>query len=311
MSFVLNRLVCAVLPFGESEEILQGFSDTNSIIGFDQYQRLKSVLSDFRVELLDLSETYDASDVLLIMSTIWTVPLNIFQRFKRVGYFYDDIDPLKAQTDKYKECMKRVHFVLHPEPDVTEELQKSWKLPTFHVPWSSGSVSETQGRNDQLVRIFLDIDDREFAKKSVDYAIIFFDSIKNCGLQVFVPDSALKLLPAEIIEKVNHVPRMSHEKFLKFIGGIDWYASGISSSYEYIVMESALLGCGLISIFNAVRRFHRNRACVIDFKGEHTGIDEIYTITDYQRRDQIRLSAAKLYPFDAVKQIPELIERVF
>jgi hypothetical protein len=312
MSFKLGRLVCAIIPYGQSEDVIKTHQDTNSIIGYDQYRRLKRILPPVQVELLNSSTQYGDSDVLVIMSTIWTVPFEILKKFRKIVYFYDDIEVWKAQTDKYRAHMKYVDVLLHPEPDVAKSLSDFWDIPTFYIPWSSASVPSHPRPTTLLTpKIFIDIDKRSFTAKSVEYAGLLISDLESRDVEIYVPKTAIELLPGSLKARVIEVPGMSHERFLQFMSGMTWYASVISGSYEYVVMESALLGCGLISLFNAFRRFHRNRACVLDYKGNKTIWSDICAARQESQIVSISATAKALYPFDAVLAIPDLLGNAF
>ena len=305
------RFVCAILPYGEPQETISQSSDTNSIIGFDQYRRLKAVLTSHDVQLYNPLERYRDSDVLVIMSTIWTVPTVIFEKFKKVIYFYDDVEVWKAKTEKYQASLRFVDIVLHPEPDVVSQLSGFWDKPTFYMPWASSWLPERANSDGAQCKVFIDLDTRQFAAKSVEYAVSFVTTLQDSPAQFFVPASTLSVLPGNVRARVESVPKMRHGEFLQFLSGMTWYASGISSSYEYIVMESALLGCGLVSLYNAVRRFHRNRTCVVDFRGDADVWDQIKAYDVPQTTLAVVESAKKLYPFEAVAEIPSIVETVF
>ena len=310
MPFEFERIVCAILPIGESLEFLANHQETNAIIGFDQYCRLKKVLPNHRIELFDNSKSYGELDVLLIMSTIWTVPFEVLHKFRRIVYFFDDIEIFKAELEKYKNHMKFVSLVLHPEPDIAKQLQEYWDIPTVYMPWSSARLPTIFNRDESRIRVFLDVDARNIAAHSIERATAFVNELYDCEVEIYVPSIATALLPSTIIDRVVEVPRLSHGKFLEFMGNMNWYASGIHGSYEYVAMESALLGCGLISLNGAVRKFHRERACVVDFPSSGNVCKEIFIANRNNIAEEIQITSRKLYPFDAVADIPRIFREL-
>jgi hypothetical protein len=71
MPDILDRIVCAIMPFGASGRMIGETLNSNSIIGYDQYTLIRENCPGVRVELYDPAETYGDADVLPIMSTIW------------------------------------------------------------------------------------------------------------------------------------------------------------------------------------------------------------------------------------------------
>ena len=308
---MIGRIVCAVWPFGEPEDVIKNTMNTNSIIGYDQFRRLKRVLPEVKIEFFDKATEYDSSDVLLIMSSVYVIPIEVLRSFKKVVYFYDDVGVIKAQSEQFSVHLDQVGLVLHPEPSQVSSLNSFWTKPTHYMPWSSASVSTEANAIVKRRSIFVDINPYPFAAQSVEFGANFIRSLRDMDVELFVPAAAIHLLPEDVSNSIREVPRMPHQEFLEFIGGMMFYASGIYSSYEYIVMEAALLGCGLISLYGAVLPVHRNRACVLDYKGEDGISDKISEAISTFDQANIIATSKLLYPLDAVSKIPAILEATF
>jgi hypothetical protein len=121
----------------------------------------------------------------------------------------------------------------------------------------------------------------------------------------------MQLIPDDVARIVREVPKMPHKQYLEFMSGMMFYASGIYGSYEYVVMESALLGCGLVSLFDAVWRFHRDRASAFEYKGEDEISEKMSEAIRVFDQTEIISTAKALYPIEAVSEIPNILRGVF
>lgn len=309
LSKIAGRIICAIIPFGEPEDVLKQNIDSNSIIGYDQYLLLQEAFGAERIKLYDHNEIYDHSDILIIMSTIWVFPIRRLKTFKHVIYFYDDNSVAKAESEQYAAHLAHVGLVLHPDPNEVAELRAFWSKPTYYVPWSSPFLPLESVSKTTRPSFFVDMDHRVFVRDTVESGFEFIKTMQHGGFDFYIPEKFVERAPSDCKAKIHPVPRMPHEAFLQFLQERTFYVTGIYGSYEYVTMESALLGCGLISLFSAVRQVHKDRPSCLDYAGQNKFSDSLLEAVGRLDQNKIISAARVLYPRDAVAQIPSLISQ--
>ena len=185
------------------------------------------------------------------------------------------------------------------------EIKKS-----FYAPWSMMKYTKSIVKSTRP-SVFIDMDEREFTASSISDGFELAVSCLTLGVDIFVFEKFRAHCPAAILNKINFINQMKHSDYLRFISTIWFYASGIRGSYEYTVLESACLGCGLISIKGAILVEHRERSAFIEYWTDSSFCESFENEIKKFDQAQICLSAEKLYPRNASKILIKNIEEYF
>jgi len=304
-------LACFV-PFRSEDELLQN-NGTLGILAAEQYLIMKQEITDYTVELYDRDTDYDRqTDVLMLLTALPAVPDEVMLGFDRVVYFFEDFDHWKLQNDSvYAAKAQFLGGVLHPLQSVADQLAGALQKPSVGVPWSLARIPAEIPPKSAEPSLFVDMDPRDQLARSLQRGADFITAISPMAARIFVPESCHGLLPDHVQKRATPVPFLPHEDFLRLLGTTWFYASGIESSYEFIVLESAFLGCGLISLNSAIRTEHLNRSCVLHFDGQPDFPDLLKDAVDRFDASAIMQDARRLYSRDGIRSIPRILAAMF
>jgi hypothetical protein len=307
-----HRIVCLAYPLGAPESELLASNGSIEIIAAEQLLLMKRHLVGAEIILYNEAIVPRQTDILLLLVPLPLVPMSLMEKFARVVYYFDDLTVHKwRQDESYSQRVAKLKAILHPLKAEAEELRRHTGIFTAHVPWSIARLPQDVAQKSARPSIFVDMDDRSVYTDSLVSAAKFIESISEVGADIYVPERGLSHIPEGLRPRVNSVRFMPHEQFLRFVGLAWYYASGIRGSYEYVVLESAKLGCGLISLFSAVKPEHSSRSQFLAFNGERTFpglLEESISQFDPSR---ILREASVLYPEDAVSRIPAVFGEAF
>ena len=280
-----------------------------AIIAAEQYLVLKESIPNIHIYNNNM-EIYE-SDVLLIISCLTMVQDTVLCKFKHIAYFFDDVTMHKLKNStEYREKIRRINVIFHPVKESSIALL-SISNSVFYVPWT---LSRLQSLSEKPVRpsIFVDMDGRKENTYSIADGVAFIKAISSLDVTIFAPSATQRseiVLPDEILGRVQTVPFCPHDEYMSFLSKLWFYASGIRGSYEFQVLETAFLGCGLISIRSAVRNEHRNRRVLIDFNGQDGIVGQLKDAINQYDPYAIAADAVKLYPRTSGIIIKEIIDR--
>lgn len=307
-----HRIVCLAYPLGAPEPQLLASNGSIEIIAAEQLLLMKSHLADAEIILYNDSVVPRQTDVLLLLVPLPLVPIALMEKFARVVYYFDDLTVHKwRQDESYSQRVAKLQAILHPLKAEAEELRRHTGTFVAHVPWSIARLPKDQPAKTTRPSVFVDMDDRSVYADSLVSAVKFIESIRELDADIHIPERGLPHMPEGLRRRVNPVRFMPHEQFLRFVGSVWYYTSGIRGSYEYVVLESAKLGCGLISLFSAVKPEHRARSQFLAFEGEGTFPAALAESIAQYEPSQIRREASLLYPEDAASRIPVAFSEAF
>ncbi len=265
----LGNLVCLLSPPEYGEEVIKNHPGSISIIGYEQYSLIKHYGNIERVKLYDKNAQYGSNDVLLIMMCLPGVKDHIRGKFTRVIYFFDDMDEEKSRRREYKENFSKVNIFVSPRREIAEAFNATGIKNSYYIPWSMMPLQIKIVKTDKP-SVFIDMDERSFTAASIERGYNLAQILLAMDINVYVFEKFRDVCPQHMRDFVNFISPMPRKEFLIFLSGMWFYASGIRGSYEYSVMESALLGCGLISIENSVIHEHLGRSCCLFYNEQET-----------------------------------------
>jgi len=301
-----SRIVCLLSPVGCSERDIAMNPGSISIIGHDMFTLLRVHGGFDNIGLYDPRYIPGDHDILIIMMCLPDAPMAVIQKFKTVVYFFDDMNEWKAREDAYRERLEHVDLYLSPVKHVADRLNALDIKPSFHIPWSMPKW-ELPIVKTPKPSVLIDMDDRDFVRKSIDSGFAFARLCLDADIQVVAFDAYRPLCPDDLRAKITFCPLLSRADFLRLLSHLWIYATGIGGSYEYSVLESALLGCGLVSIDSALQGEHAQRRHFLAFDLEQHADDTLKRfIADY-RPQEVIADAERLYPRDAVKAIKPIL----
>jgi hypothetical protein len=306
-------MICLVYPFGASEAALLSSRGSIEIIAAEQYLLMKSQITEYDVILYHDFISPTASDILIIMTCLPLVPLPLIQKFEKIIYFFDDLTLDKLNHESaYSERVSELNAIFHPIQLESEKLGKRIDKYAFYVPWSLSRIPENKPQKSEAPSFFVDMDDRVSYADSIPAANAFINVARRIDAQIYVPAKCHPHVLPDLRAFVQPLPLMPHDAFLQFLGEVWFYASGIKGSYEFVVLESAFRGCGLISLFSAVKAEHQSRHFYLSFDGTNASfLTQLEQQLAQYDPSVILTEATALYPADATKQIPILVQRIF
>jgi len=307
-----HRIVCLAYPLGAPEPVLLASNGSIEIIAAEQFLLMKRHLPDSEIILYNDSVVPRQTDVLLLLLPLPLVPVALMEKFERVVYYFDDLTVHKwRQDESYSQRVAQLKAILHPLKAEAEELRRHTGIFAGHVPWSIARLPNDVAPKSARPSVFVDMDDRSVYADSLVSAAKFIESISEVDVDIHIPERGLPHIPEGLKPRVNVVRFMPHEQFLRFVGRAWYYASGIRGSYEYVVLESAKLGCGLISLFSAVKPEHRARSQFLAYAGEGGFPEALRESISQFEPSRILRQASVLYPEDAVSRIPAVFCEAF
>lgn len=311
-----RKIICLVYPFTKNEEALyNGRRGSLEIIGTELYHLLKQNVHDFDVDLWsELSENIDFdNDVLLLLCTIDTCPYHVVNKFRNVAYWFDDVNIWKLEGQGYVDKFPLIKYIFHPVFENYSMLKKKFPHANVnYVPWSIAKLPDLFNKT-EVVSYYLDVDERPPVKNSIQYAMQFIKFIAHENCVVYLNNRYSTMDFVDLTCKIVFVPDMGHDEFLNLISTCWFYVSGIAGSYEYSVVESALLGCGLINLNSALPSEHTRDFCylnLIEFSSvEMLILKDLISLFNYK----INIESARVkYPNTASSIINStlLLERI-
>jgi len=312
MTQLKSKLLCLVFPIGTSETSLLSSRGSIEIIAAEQYLLMRSQITEYDVMLYNDSIERESSDILLIMTCLTLVPVALIEKFERVIYFFDDltVDKWRHET-AYSERVSHLSAIFHPLRLEAAKLGTQVGKPSFHVPWSLSRLPSNAPQKSSRPSFFVDMDHRASYADSIPAANAFISVARAIEGDIYVPEKCLSLISTDLSAFVQPVPLMPHKEFLEFIGTVWFYASGIKGSYEFVVLESAFLGCGLISLFSAVKAEHQARSFYLAFDGADDFAAKLHGQVLEYNPSKILMEAPVIYPADGTKRIPQLLQELF
>jgi hypothetical protein len=299
-------------PVGGTEEDVLSSNGSIAIIASEQYLLMRREIKNYEIVLYHDDIEPAVSDILVVMTCLPLVPEYVLRKFSNAVYFFDDLNIWRLKSDAaYHTRMDNVKAVLHPVKNVADRLARDTAIPTFHVPWSISRLPDNPPKKSKEPSFFVDMDARPGHLNSILYGIEFIRAIRPLEAPVYIPKSAHAEVPPELLSYVTEASTMPHDEFLMFLSHKWFYVSGISGSYEYSILESAFLGCGLISLYSAVVEEHRARSFFLNYEGQAGFLDELkQALLDFDP-GKIASEARAIYPNDAVAKIPDILNSVF
>jgi len=302
-----SRIVCLLSPIGRPEAEIAQNPGSISIIGHGMYRLLKAYGGFDRIGLYHPSYLQSDHDVLLVMMCLPDVPMSVLEAFKTVVYYFDDMNEWKAQGADYKTRFALVDLFLSPVGQVADRMNALGAKPSFHMPWSmpKGDVASVKSEKPSVL---IDMDDRAFTRSSIASGFAFARLCLDADMVVFVFEKFRAQCPDDLATRITFLPFAPHGAFLRLLGRMWFYASGIKGSYEFCALESALLGCGLISLDQALLSEHARRRHFLAFELTHS-IDDLRGFIAAYRPQEVIADAERLYPRDAVRKIKSILAR--
>lgn len=303
------RIICLLAPEGADELTISKGWGSQNVIGLEQYKLIKKFSGYSSVCLYDKSVPASDNDVLLIMKCLPGTSLDILSKYKRIIYYFDDMNPRKANEESYKGELSKVLAYISPLKSVAEEMNKQKLISSFHLPWSMLDVDFDISKTEKT-SVFIDMDERNIAIESIERGFTFAELCLRLGLEVYVFDRFSEKCPEELRNQISYIPRMPPAQFRRFLSTMWFYASGIRGSYEYCVLESAMLGCGLVSIHSAIKEDHLDRCFCLQFN-EQEGFERnfIEAISSFDK-DKIISDARRLYPQNSSLGLKQILDEV-
>lgn len=307
-----HRIICLAYPLGAPESAVLASNGSIEIIAAEQLLLMKSHLVGSEIILYNESVVPRPTDVLLLLVPLPLVPMSLLEKFERVVYYFDDLTVHKWRQDQgYSQRVAKLRAILHPLQAEAEDLGRHTGIFAAHVPWSISRLPKEIPAKSARPSIFVDMDDRSVYADSLVSAEKFIQSISAADVEIYIPERGLSHLSENIRSRVKAVRFMPHEQFLRFVASMWYYASGIRGSYEYVVLESAKLGCGLISLFSAVKPEHQTRTQFLAFEGDLAFLELLRRSISQFDSSRISQEAGTLYPENAVVRIPAVLSEAF
>jgi hypothetical protein len=301
-----DRLVCLLSPLGHPESVVAANSGSISIIGYAMFTLLRTHGGFDTVALYDESMRIGDDDILLIMMCLPDVPINVIKKFRRVVYYFDDMNEWKAEGDRHRDKFARVDLYLSPVRRVAERLNALGRKRSHHMPWSMPEV-DFPIRKTAAPSMLIDMDARAFTRPSIENGFALARIALEAGIHVVAFAKFRDFCPEDLRVRIKFANALPHRDFLRLLANLWFYASGIKGSYEYCVLESAMLGCGLMSIKDAVLPEHRDRRCFVSLDPQTCSADDLRRFAADYRPAAVMEDAAKLYPRDATRALRSIL----
>ena len=180
-------------------------------------------------------------------------------------------------------------------------MNKLGRKQSFYVPWSM--PQHKLGQKTEHPSVLVDMDEREFTKTSIANGFRLAKICQGLNVKVVIFSKYKEHCPPDLIDKVMFIDPMPHDDFLTLLSRVWVYATGIKGSYEYCILESALLGCGLLSLNDAVLSEHRNRRHFLSFDLDNYTTKELQAFLVNYRPVEVAQDAEKIYPRDSVRAL--------
>lgn len=301
------RLVCLVYPIGSGENHLLNGDSSLSIIASEQYILMKRYLYNWEILLYKHDVKPLDQDILLVMTCLPLVSEDILKQFSKIVYFFDDLDIWKMNIAEYRKKLKYLSGILHPVRNVAQALGNKTSLPSSHMSWSLARVPATKSTKSRLPTFFVDMDDRAPYVQSLDSGFAFIRAIEVIKAAIYIPEQYFEKAPKELQYRITPLPWLEHEDFLRFLQKTWFYVSGIPGSYEFPVLESSFMGCGLISLNHAILDEHTSRSFFLDFTSEPECVGLLRAQLDSFNPNVIMCEAYKRYPQTSISKMPTLL----
>lgn len=307
----MRRIVCLVYPGASSEaELLHGPGSLR-IIASQQYLLLKQHARRDEVVLYSKDIIPRVSDVLLVMNCLPLVDVATFAGFSHIVYFFDDMNWSKTALPTYGDKLPFLSGIFHPVESMATELARRLGIQSVFMPWSLAEVAQTAPPKAAAPSFFIDIDPREPCRDSLPRAIAFIRSIQGNGWAVTIPAPFVDQMPADIRPLVVGSPHLPHEQFLQLLAGHWFYVSGIAGSYEFPALEASFMGCGLISLDNALNDAHRGGEYFLNVNSGSDFQSELRAAIAAFDAAAIVAHAHRRYPQDYPARIPAVLDEWF
>ena len=297
-------------PIGATEAEVMACENSNSYIGMEQYRLIKATGRFPGARLFQMDGAVADEDILLIMLSLPQVPLEIIKRFRGVVYYYDDMSVVKAGLPEYRQPFEHVSVYISPLAEAAAQMNAAGIKKSYYVPWSMSPV-ETSLNKTEIPSMIIDMDDREFTRYSIDHGFGFSRRLLGLGIQPFAFKRFEPHCPAELHPRIRFIENMPRPEFLRFLSTMWAYASGIRGSYEFCVLEAAMSGCALISLYGALPAEHWQRRSYLKYSGEAKFEDTLQTMLANYDPLAVQQDALALYPRDAKQQLEPILRENF
>lgn len=302
-----SKLVCLLAPEGCTEKEILKHWGSQSIIGYEQFQLIRRHSGIPNIVLFEKNTNYNDNDILLIMMCLPVTNEETLHKFRNILYYFDDMGPNKATQKEYASRFEKVDMFISPLKSLANEMNERRLKPSHYIPWSMTDI-DFPIKKTETPSVFIDMDDRSFTADSIQngYELARFCLRININVHAF--EKYAEYCPGDLFGKINYVPRTGHTPFIQFLSTMWFYASGIRGSYEYSVLESAMLGCGLISIKSAIKSEHMNRSFSLIFDEEDNFSAKLAEHVQKFDAKAIIADARKIYPQDGSTALKTVLE---
>jgi hypothetical protein len=297
-------------PIGAPEAEVMACENSNSYIGMEQYRLIKATGRFPGARLFQMDGAVAGEDILLIMLPLPQVPLEIIKKFNKVVYYYDDMSTVKAELPEYRLHFEQVSVYISPLADTAAQMNAAGLKKSYHVPWSMCPIEYSINKSEKP-SILVDMDGRDFTRYSIDHGFGFSQRLLGLGIQPFAFKRFEPHCPAELHPRIRFIENMPRPEFLRFLSTMWAYASGIRGSYEFCVLESAMSGCALISLYGALPAEHWQRRSYLKYSGEAKFEDTLRTMLASYDPLAVQQDALTLYPRDAKQQLEPILRENF